>query len=90
MLQDKGLMFAPVQTAEEVLVDPQAAANDTVVEFDHPSLGQVRLPSYPIHFSANRSRTHSAAPDQGEHTQLVLSEMGYRNSEIRSLERECD
>lgn len=88
MLQDKGLMFAPVQTIEEVLVDPQASANNYVVDFDHPSLGQVRLPGYPVHFSANSAGTHAAAPDQGEHTQQVLSEMGYSESEIQALKEE--
>ena len=88
MLQDKGLMFAPVQTLEEVLVDPQATVNNYVVDFDHPSLGRVRLPGYPVHFSANSAGPHAAAPEKGEHTQLVLSEMGYSESEILSLERE--
>ena len=87
ILQNKGLMFAPVHTFEEVLTDPQASANDYVVDFDHPSLGKIRLPGYPVHFSANSAGTHDAAPDQGEHTQLVLSEIGYSDSEIRSLEK---
>jgi len=88
LLQEKGLMFAPVQTFDEVLTDPQAIANDYVVDFNHPSLGQVQLPGYPVHFSANSAGTHDAAPDQGEHTQQVLLEMGYSDAEIQSLERE--
>jgi crotonobetainyl-CoA:carnitine CoA-transferase CaiB-like acyl-CoA transferase len=88
MLQAEGLMFAPVQTFDEVLIDPQASANNYVVDFDHPSLGQVRVPGYPVHFSANSAGTHAAAPDQGEHTRAVLSEMGYSDSEIHSLQAE--
>lgn len=88
MLQQKGLMFAPVQNLDEVLVDPQALANNYVVDFDHPSLGKVKLPGYPIHFSANSAGTHSPAPRLGEHTEPVLADMGYSEEEIDRLKQE--
>jgi len=83
-----GLMFAPVQNLDEVLVDPQALANNYVVDFDHPHLGNVKLPGFPIHFSANSAGTHSPAPRLGEHTEEVLADMGYSSDAISRLRQE--
>jgi crotonobetainyl-CoA:carnitine CoA-transferase CaiB-like acyl-CoA transferase len=88
MLLPKGLMFAPVQNLDEVLVDPQALANDYVIDFDHPHLGNVKLPGFPIHFSANSAGTHSPAPGLGEHTDQVLDDMGYSQDQISRLKQE--
>jgi crotonobetainyl-CoA:carnitine CoA-transferase CaiB-like acyl-CoA transferase len=88
LLLPKGLMFAPVQDLNEVLVDPQALANNYVVDFDHPHLGNVKLPGFPIHFSANSAGTHSPAPGLGEHTEQVLADMGYSSDEISRLRQD--
>lgn len=85
LLQENGLMFAPVQDLDEVLVDPQALENDYVVDFDHPALGKVKLPGFPIHFSANKAGTHRAAPGLGQDTDQVLMELGCTTEEISSL-----
>ena len=58
-LQSAGLMFAPVQELTEVLKDEQARANDYVVDFDHPELGAISIPGFPIQFSANSSNALS-------------------------------
>jgi len=85
LFQEHGLMFAPVQNLEEVLNDPQALDNDYVVDFDHPLLGQVKLPGFPIHFSANRTGTRSPAPALGQDTDRVLMELGYSPENIQRL-----
>ena len=78
-------MFAPVQDLDEVLVDPQALENGYVVDFEHPTLGKVKLPGFPIHFSANTAGTHGAAPRLGQDTDQVLKELGCGTEEIRAL-----
>jgi crotonobetainyl-CoA:carnitine CoA-transferase CaiB-like acyl-CoA transferase len=85
LLQENGLMFAPVQDLDEVLVDPQALENGYVVDFDHPTLGKVKLPGFPIHFSENKAGTHGAAPALGQDTDQVLTELGCTLEEIDSL-----
>ncbi|MAV28011.1 MAG: CoA transferase [Gammaproteobacteria bacterium] len=84
-LQDAGLMFAPVQELTEVLKDEQALANDYVVDFDHPELGAISIPGFPIQFSANSAGTVSAAPALGGHTVQVLKEYGYSDQDIDRL-----
>jgi len=82
---DVGLMFAPIQRLSEVVKDPQAAANNYIVNFNHPQFGNVVIPGYPASFSANTAGTHRAAPGLGEHTDEVLKEMGLADSEIDNL-----
>lgn len=88
MFREKGFMFAPVQRIDEVLADLQAIENDYVVDFDHLLFGQVKLPGFPVTFSANRAGTTSLSPALGEHTDSVLQNLGYDETEIKTLKRE--
>jgi crotonobetainyl-CoA:carnitine CoA-transferase CaiB-like acyl-CoA transferase len=85
LLPARGLMFCPVQRLQEVLEDPQARINDYLVRFDHPSLGPLRLPGYPAHFSGSWAGIRSKAPAIGEHTEEVLRDVGMNGEEIRTL-----
>jgi crotonobetainyl-CoA:carnitine CoA-transferase CaiB-like acyl-CoA transferase len=80
-----GLMFSPVQRMEDVLNDPQALANNFVVNFEHPALGTVKIPGYPIEFSECDAGTSSIAPRIGEHSTQVLEGLGYSKDEIDAL-----
>ena len=82
LFRDNGFMFAPVQGIEEVLHDPQALENNYVVDFDHPTLGPIKLPGFPVRFSTNHVGTKSPSPRLGEHTDIVLRDIGYSTGEI--------
>jgi crotonobetainyl-CoA:carnitine CoA-transferase CaiB-like acyl-CoA transferase len=84
---ENGFMFAPVHRIDEVLTDPQALANDYLVDFDHPIFGTVKIPGFPVTYSANRVGTESLAPKLGEHTVSVLQEIGYDIREIESFQK---
>jgi len=81
----RGLMFCSIQHASEVKDDPQARANDYVVDFEDPTLGKIKIPGYPVHFSACTAGTRTLAPKLGEHTASVLGENGYAELEIEAL-----
>jgi len=88
IFQRLGLNFAPVNDLMDVVKDPQALINGYIVDFDHPTLGKIRIPGYPASFSANEAGTGSAAPDLGQHTDRVLSDYGYSTKEIEKLRAE--
>jgi len=62
--------------------------NDFVVPFQHPMLGQVNIPGYPVQFSACNAGTSSAAPQLGEHTDEVLQYLGYSVQDIEQLRKD--
>lgn len=83
LFRDNGFMFAPVQELEEVLNDPQALLNGYVTDFLHPVLGNIKIPGFPVNFSASSAGTRSPSPGLGEHTEEVLKEMGYSKQDIK-------
>jgi len=83
-----GLFWAPVQTNEEVLEDPQAQAIGTFVPVDHPRIGKCRLVNNPIRFSPSGSDTaHKAAPELGQQSEEVALELGFSWEEIARLKQ---
>jgi crotonobetainyl-CoA:carnitine CoA-transferase CaiB-like acyl-CoA transferase len=85
LFRDNGFFFAPVQRMEEVIEDRQARDNHYVVDFDHPFLGRKAIPGYPVTFSAVRAGTRTASPGLGEHTDIIMKEIGYGEEDIQAL-----
>ncbi|CAB1074439.1 L-carnitine dehydratase/bile acid-inducible protein F [Olavius algarvensis Delta 1 endosymbiont] len=88
LLQAHGLMFCSVQQIGEVIDDPQALENNYLVPFTHPVQGTVAIPGYPVEFSKCQAGTRSAAPNLGEHTDLVLRNLGYSSNDIKQLKKD--
>ena len=72
--------WAPVQSAEDVLVDPQTTANGYLAEVDD-SDGRFRLPIPAILFDEDGG-TPPPAPDFAQHTDTILAELGCDPAEI--------
>ena len=88
-LSSNGMMFSPAQSINEVYSDPQALENGYVVDFNHPVYGKIRIPGYPLHFDEKYTvGARTAAPKLGEHTDLVLGEMGYSEEQLDTLKKE--
>jgi crotonobetainyl-CoA:carnitine CoA-transferase CaiB-like acyl-CoA transferase len=66
--------WAPVQTPEEVYDDPQTLANGFLRHVDYPD-GGLKVPVPPILFD-EEAGDPPRAPDYGEHTDDILTELG--------------
>ena len=64
---------------------PEAGALDMSVEVEHPSLGVIRQAGIPLRFDSTPGAIRTAPPLLGEHTDEVLSALGYRGPEIDLL-----
>src|SRR5215471_8276427 len=84
LLRGLDVPWAPVQAVEELLADPQVAANGYVGEVPVEGGPGYRLPSVPVQFD-ERPPPLRVAPEHGEHTEAVLLELGYGWDEITAL-----
>jgi len=76
---------APIQTRDDLLTDPQVAANRMIVEGTHPNAGLMRQPRPAARFGGTPAELRSFAPVLGQHTDEVLRETGLGADQIRSL-----
>lgn len=76
---------APILTREELLTDPQVAANHLIVEGAHPHAGPMRQARPAARFEQTPSDLRRYAPMLGEHTEEVLSAIGLAPGVIEDL-----
>jgi len=76
---------APILTRDELLTDPQVAANRMIVENIHPSAGPMRQPRPAARFGHTPAELRAFAPNLGQHTDEVLHETGFSSDEIITL-----
>jgi crotonobetainyl-CoA:carnitine CoA-transferase CaiB-like acyl-CoA transferase len=81
-LNEAALPWAPLQKLPEVINDPQARANDFFIPLDHPVHGRIEVVANPIKLSKTKEIIRMPAPEPGQHTDEVLSEFGYSETEI--------
>ena len=90
-LQARGVPAGAAQDArDKVERDPQLHERGFYRWAPHPILGDHRYEGMPVHFSAARWRIDQGAPDFGEHTDVVLTDLlGYSAAEIEQLRAEA-
>lgn len=75
---------APVLSMKEIACDPALRASGSVVEVEHKERGSYLTVGSPVKFSAFTPKI-TGAPLLGEHTDEVLTELGYDPAEIDRL-----
>lgn len=63
-----------INTTADIATDPQALLNDYVTFFEHPVLGRVKVPGFPVALSQTPAAIRRGAPEFGEHTEDILME----------------
>ena len=75
----------PILDVAEAFAAPQAEALAMDVQVEHPVLGALHQVGFPFAFERTPPSIRSAPPLLGEHTDVVLGELGYDPAEIRAL-----
>ena len=75
---------APLQTVAEALADLQALARGAIVEIEHPAIGAAKSIANPVKLSGTPVVYRLPPPRLGEHTEIILREIGLEETEIRA------
>jgi crotonobetainyl-CoA:carnitine CoA-transferase CaiB-like acyl-CoA transferase len=76
---------APILRRGEIIRNEQVVARGLIEEFDQPTVGRVRQPKPAAIFEVNKAVIGGPAPRVGEHTHVVLRDLGYSESAIDAM-----
>lgn len=84
-LEEVGVPAGPIYAMDEVFADPQVQHLGMAAPIHHTARGETRLVAQPITLSRTPASVYVSAPDAGEHTDTILSEVGLTPNEIAAL-----
>jgi crotonobetainyl-CoA:carnitine CoA-transferase CaiB-like acyl-CoA transferase len=85
-LRESDCIADRVSTFDDLLTDPQVLANNYLPEFRHPTYGKTRYAPIPFELSKTPGALRMPAPEFGQHTENVLTEiLGYTWDDIAKL-----
>lgn len=76
----------PINRMDQVFADAQVRHLQMAQPLQHPRLGEVEVVAQPFALSRTPSQLRSVAPDRGQHTEQILSEIGYAAADIQILQ----
>ncbi len=82
-------IYTVVNNIADLPTDEQMLANEYIVDYDHPRLGKTQLVGVPVRLSKTPGDPKGAAPEFGEHTELILTELlDYSWEDVAQLREE--
>jgi formyl-CoA transferase len=89
ILDEADVPAAPILDKDEVYDEPQMRENDMIVTVDHPKVGCTDMFGVPVKLSMTPGTIRRPSPLLGEHTNEILAELGYSDTEVESLREEA-
>ena len=81
LLKSHRVPCSPIQTVDQVVDHPQVRSNKIFEPEPHPRIPGYRDLKLPIRFDGARPDLRELPPEHGEHTDEILAEIGYPDSE---------
>ena len=83
-----GAPFAPVQTIDEFLADPQVQHSGVHFQMEDPHGGRTRMLRHPVRYDESPASLRRHPPRIGEHTDELLEAAGLGAEEVARLRKE--
>ena len=87
-LNEASIPCGPINNIQEVFNDPQIMHSAIAQTVIHPELGEIKLVGQAMKLSRTPSKLKTAAPNKGEHTNIILKELGYDSESIAKFKME--
>ena len=85
IFDDHGLPCGPINSINEMFLDPQTIEREMIIEVDNNKAGKSKAIGMPIKFSKSKTEKSKGAPNLGEHTREVMLNFGYKHEEIEDF-----
>ncbi|WP_088011988.1 CaiB/BaiF CoA transferase family protein [Gottfriedia acidiceleris] len=85
LLDKNGIPNGPIYNVSEALQSEQAKSRDMVIEVNHPFINDLKLVGSPLKLSKTPIEVLRHPPLHGEHTEEVMSKLGYSQLEIDEM-----
>ena len=85
ILETAGVPCGPIYNIEQVYADPHVQSREMSVALEHPKAGGIRNIGVPVKLSDTPGSVRTPAPLLGQHSDEVLDQYGYDESEIAAL-----
>jgi CoA:oxalate CoA-transferase len=83
-LNQEGIPCGPIYNLAQTFADPQIKHQEMVLDLEQPS-GTVKTLGFPVKMSDTPARIYRPAPQLSQHTEEILSELGFSGEKIKEL-----
>jgi formyl-CoA transferase len=87
ILNEAGVPCGPIYGIDQVFADPQVQHLHAAATVKHPLLGDIRVVNQAVGLSRTPATMVSATPEIGQHTDEVLTEVGYSAADVAALRK---
>lgn len=87
-LEGSGLPYAAVNDIQGTLNHEHVRARNMIKTVHHPACGEISIVDTPVKWSVAKTGLRTPPPTLGQHTDQVLSDLGYSRKDIQELKAE--
>lgn len=85
LLESAGVPAGPIYMMDEVFADPQVQHLGMATSVHHAARGETKLVAQPVKLSRTPASIYVSAPDAGEQSDAILTELGLSSDQVAAL-----